>query len=342
MIVESLRDVVDGRSLSEDRAYAVMSQIMDGEATPAQIGGLLAAMRAKRETIDEIVGFARAMREHSVRVETHRRPLVDTCGTGGDGKGTFNVSTTAAFVVAGAGVAVAKHGNRAASSRCGSADVLEALGVNLDLTAAQVGACIDEVGIGFLFAQRHHPAMKHAAQPRRELGIRTVFNVLGPLTNPACAAHQVLGVFDAGLCPMLAEALGRLGSTEAMVVHGEDGLDEISVCARTCVSHLVRGRVQTQALDARDLLPGASPPDPQALRGGESPAENAAILRAVLAGESGPRRDIVLLNAAAALVTAGAADGWQGALALAGASIDSGAAARTLDDLITTTRRYLP
>jgi anthranilate phosphoribosyltransferase len=308
-----------------------MDQIMAGQATPAQIGGYLIALSMKGETIEEITGSARAMREHAVVVHHQAGGhLVDTCGTGGDHSGTFNVSTTVAFVAAGAGVRVAKHGNRSITSRSGSADVLKALGVNLELTPEQVGRCIDEVGIGFLYAIYHHPAMKHAIGPRRELGVRTIFNILGPLTNPASASHQVMGVFAPELTEPIAHVLGRLGVRAAFVVHGADGLDELSTTGVNRVSHLRLGQVTSFEFDPLDIgIPRAHLRD---LMGG-SPEENAAMLRAILAGEDrGPKRDIVLLNAAAALC---AEDGdWEEGLARAQESIDSGAALAKLDALI--------
>jgi anthranilate synthase/phosphoribosyltransferase len=321
--------------LSPEEAEAVMMQIMSGEATPAQIGAFLAAMRAKGETVDEIVGFARAMRRHVTPVRPTRYPLIDTCGTGGDGAHTFNVSTTAALVVAGAGVAVAKHGNRSVSSRCGSADVLEALGVRLDLAPEAVARCIDEVGFGFLFAPQLHPAMRHAIGPRREMGVRTVFNILGPLTNPAGATVQIVGVYDAALVEPLAHVLRELGAQAAYVVHGADGLDELSTTGPNLVGRLRDGHVATLRLDpAQYGIPRA---ELGALRGGDAEA-NARITRVVLAGEPSPRRDMTLLNAGMALVVAGvAADPTEG-LALAAESIDSGAAQAVLERLIAYTR----
>jgi anthranilate phosphoribosyltransferase len=308
-----------------------MEIIMTGNATPAQIGGYLVALRMKGETVEEITGSARAMRSQATRVSLPPNgPLLDTAGTGGDGAHTFNVSTAAAFVIAGAGRKVAKHGNRAASSRCGSADVLAALGVNLDLTAEQVALCIREVGIGFLFAPRFHPAMKYAIGPRRELGARTIFNLLGPLTNPAGATHQLIGVYDPQLTHPMAEVLAALGGQAAFVVHGAGGLDELTTGGINRVSHLRDGRVITYDLDPVGLgLRRAAAAD---LRGGD-PAENAAILRALLAGEDrSPRRDVVLLNAAAALaVTHG--DLWEG-LREAERGLDSGAALDKLNALI--------
>jgi len=332
LLQDALRKVVEGESLTQDEAVGVMTAIMEGQTTHAQIGALLAALRTKRETVDELTGFARVMRERSVRVFPRRRPLLDTCGTGGDTEDTFNISTTATFVVAAAGIAVAKHGNRAVSSRCGSADVLEALGVQLDLTPEQIAQCIDTVGVGFMFAPRHHPAMKHAAQPRRELGIRTVFNALGPLTNPAGATRQLIGVFDPDLCPKLAETLGRLGCERAMVVHGMDGLDEISTIGPTRISHLLNGRVNTETRIPAEFFVVPSTPDE--IRGGDSPEENAEILKGVLQGEAGARRDIVSVNAAAGLIIGGMAEGWRDGVALAHRMIDSGRAMNVLNRLI--------
>jgi anthranilate phosphoribosyltransferase len=290
----------------------------------------------KGETSEEVTGFARAMRRNAIAVRTRRSPLVDTCGTGGDGIGTFNISTIAAFVAAGAGLAVAKHGNRSVSSQCGSADVLEALGVRLDLSSDNVGACIDEVGIGFLFAPLLHPAMKHAIGPRREMGVRTVFNVLGPLTNPAGAQAQVLGVFNESLVETMARVLASLGTKSALVVHGKDGLDELSTTAPNQVARVQDDQVRTSTLDALDLgLPRAKITD---LVGGNA-EQNAAIAQAVLDGERGPRRDVVLLNGAAALIAGGLAGGFQEGLALAARSIDSGAARGRLAKLIDYTNR---
>jgi len=330
-IQQAIAHTTRHHSLTEAEAYAVMNQIMAGEATPAQIGGYLIALGMKGESIEEIAGSARSMREHAIVVHHNTDgKLVDTCGTGGDHSGTFNVSTTVAFVVAGAGVPVAKHGNRSITSKSGSADVLKALGVNLDLTPAQVGRCIDEVGIGFLYAIHHHPAMKHAIGPRRELGVRTIFNILGPLTNPASASHQVMGVFAPELTEPIAHVLGRLGVRAAFVVHGADGLDELSITGVNRVSHLHQGEVTTFTFDPLDIgLPRAHISD---LMGG-TPEENAATMRAILSGEDrGPRRDIVLLNAAAALCTEDA--DWEAGLARAQQSIDSGAALAKLDALI--------
>jgi len=332
-IKEAIAKVIERQDLSEVEAEAAMTQIMQGQATPAQIGAFLTALRMKGETVSEIAGCARAMRRSAVAVHPRRaKTLVDTCGTGGDGAGTFNISTTAAFVVAGAGQPVAKHGNRSISSRCGSADVLEALGVNLDLTPEQVAACVDEVGLGFLFAPKLHPAMKHAIGPRRELGVRTIFNLLGPLTNPAGASAQVLGVYDPTLTEPLARVLGALGSRAAFVVHGADGLDELTTTGPNRVSALRNGRVETHTLDPASLgFPRARPED---LCGGD-PQENAAITREILSGGlNGPRRDVVVLNAAAALVAGGRARTLPEGVRLAEHSLDSGAARRVLTHLI--------
>lgn len=290
------------QSLSEDEAREAMEIIMTGNATPAQIGGYLVALRMKGETVPEIAGSARAMRDQASHVNVPLNGgLLDTAGTGGDGSHSFNISTAAAFVIAGAGRKVAKHGNRAASSRSGSADVLAALGVNLDLTPEQVGQCIERLGIGFLFAPRFHPAMRHAIGPRRELGQRTVFNLLGPLTNPAGATHQIVGVYDPALTPVLAEVLGTLGSEAALVLCGYGGLDELTTGGPNRVSHLRHGRVTTFDLDlAEPHLPLRCATTAE-LAGGD-PQENAVILRDVLSGaDRSPRRDVVLLNAAAAL-----------------------------------------
>jgi len=330
-IKEAIGKVMLGEDLSGEEAEAVMGQIMDGEATPAQIGAFLTALRLKGETVEEITGCARAMRRSAIPVRPRRRDLVDTCGTGGDRTGTFNISTTAAFVVAGAGLGVAKHGNRSVSSHCGSADLLEALGVNLELTPEQVAHCIDEVGIGFLFAPRLHPAMKHAIGPRREMGVRTIFNILGPLTNPAGATRQIMGVYDPNLTSPLAQVLGRLGGQAAFVVHGADGLDELSTTGINRVSHLRDDSVKDFCLDPAKLgLPEARLED---LRGGTA-NENAQITQAILAGERGPRRDVVLLNAAAALVAGGVARDFKEGLQQAAEAIDSGRAREKLEGLV--------
>jgi anthranilate phosphoribosyltransferase len=337
----AIAKVINGQHLSRAEAAAAMDAIMDGAATPAQIGSYLTALRMKGETADEIAGSAESMRRHVVPVVAHLAAgdmLVDTCGTGGDGKHTFNISTTAAFVVAAAGLRVAKHGNRAASSRSGSADLLLALGGNLDLDAAQVAECIEDVGIGFLYAVKHHPAMRHAIGPRRELGQRTIFNLLGPLTNPAGATHQLMGVYDPALTATLAEVLRALGSRAAYVVHGASGLDELSTTGVNRVSALRDGAVTTFDFDPAEVgLPRARLDD---LLGGE-PEENAAISRDILSGvDQGPRRDIVLLNAAAALSLE--SGDWAAGLTRAARAIDSGAARATLDNWVGMTNSFMP
>jgi anthranilate phosphoribosyltransferase len=333
MIKDAIKKVVEGRDLTEVEAVEVMELIMAGDATPAQIAALITAMRIKGETVDEVAGFAKVMREKSIRIPTKCAPtaMIDTCGTGGDHSNTFNISTTSAFVVAGAGVHVAKHGNRAMSSKCGSADVLEALGVNLGLTPEQVGRCIDEVGIGFLFAPAHHPSMKHAVVPRKEIGIRTVFNILGPLTNPAGAKRQLLGVFDGALTDLMAAVLLRLGSDRAVVAHGLDGIDELSTFGPTMIAEIKDGRIETYRISPEDF--GLSIAKPGDLAQGENPAESAVIVEEILSGKPGPKRDIVLLNAGAALMVAGKAESLAEGTRLAAESIDSGKASEALKDL---------
>jgi len=332
----ALERALDRDHLTADEAEQVMMQIMSGRATPAQIGAYLAALRAKGETVPEITGFARAMRNHMVPVQPTRRPLVDTCGTGGDGGGTFNISTTAAFVVAGAGVAVAKHGNRSVSSHCGSADVLAALGVEFNLAPDDVARCIDEVGFGFLYAPSLHPAMKHAIGPRREMKVRTVFNVLGPLTNPAGASVQLMGVYARDLVAPLAHVLRELGSQAACVVSSADGLDELTTTAPNYLGVLSGGQVQQRTLNAVEL--GLQRVPREAIAGG-NPTQNAAISRGILAGDRGPRRDVVLLNAGMALVAAGVAGDVEEGLARAAEAIDSGRAQAVLEDLVAYTQR---
>ncbi len=331
-IKTAISKVMNEESLTIEESEEVMSQIMGGEATPAQIGGYLMALRMKGETVDEITGSAKAMRRAAVRVNTATPTdeLVDVVGTGGDGSGTFNISTTAAFVVAGTGQKVAKHGNRAASSKSGSADVLSALGINLDITPDQIQQAIDEVGIGFMFAVKHHPAMKHAIGPRREMGVRTIFNVLGPLTNPAGALSQVTGVYDGKLTEVLARVLGELGSQGAFVFHGHGGLDELTTTGPNKISRLKDGQVTTETLSPADL--GFKEAKPEELLGG-TPEENAEITRSILAGgQNGAKRDVVVLNAAAALVATGRADDFPAGIALANESIDSGSALKMLND----------
>lgn len=325
--------------LSADEAEDAMGVIMRGEATPAQIGGYLVALRMKGETVDEITGSARAMRAHASKIELsmNDEPLLDTAGTGGDGAHTFNISTGAAFIIAGTGCMVAKHGNRAASSRCGSADVLAELGVQIDLEPDQVATCIEEVGIGFLFAPCFHPAMKYAIGPRRELGQRTIFNLLGPITNPAGATHQLIGVYDQALTEPIAEVLGALGGKAAFVVHGHGGLDELTTGGPNQVSHLCQGEVRTFKLDPTDL--GLQPAELEDLRGGE-PADNARILLGLLRGEDhSPRRDVLLLNAAAAL--AAESGDLHAGLIEASRSLDNGAASEKLENLSAFSQRIV-
>lgn len=326
-----LQSLLDRRDLQESAMSEAFDAIMSGEATPAQIAGFIIALRMKGESVDEIAGAAASMRRHAVRVDVAELSVVDTCGTGGDDSGSFNISTAAAIVVAGAGVPVAKHGNRAISSASGSADVLMALGVNLDVTPEQVEDCIRDAGIGFLFAPKLHPAMKHAMGPRKELGVRTIFNMLGPLTNPAGAKGQIIGVFAAELTEPFAEVLLKLGSRRAFIVHGHDGMDEITTAAPTRISELVDGRVKTYEFDPLRFIEDYATADD--LRGGDAET-NAGIIQSVLAGEKGPARDIVCLNAAAAIVAGGKASdlnqGWE----LACDSIDQGHAATALEKLV--------
>lgn len=335
-IQEAIARAIEGKNLTALEAERTMEIIMSGESADAQIAGLLVALRTKGESVDEIAGFARAMQKKSIYVVTEEKTLIDVCGTGGDARGTFNISTTVAFIAAGAGLSVAKHGNRSVSSRCGSADVLEALGVHLDLNASEVGRCIDEIGIGFLYAPNLHPAMKYAVGPRREMGIRTVFNVLGPLTNPARAQVQLLGVYDSSLTARMAEVLRSLGCRSAFVVHGGGGLDELSTLGTNRVSRLANGRVESYDLDPTSL--GLAPAQLSDLEGGDA-MENAQILRDVLSGQTGPKRDIVLLNASAILVAAEQVEDLQEGLLLAADVIDSGAAIERLDALIEMTQR---
>jgi anthranilate phosphoribosyltransferase len=325
-----------GESLTEAEAQAVIGHVMDGDASESQIAGLLIALRMKGESVAEIVGAARAMRTHAIAVAPRRTDLVDTCGTGGDGLRTFNVSTAAGLVAAGAGAGVAKHGNRAVSSASGSADVLEALGVRVDLPAERVAECIDEVGFGFLFAPAHHPAMRHAAPVRRSLGVRTIFNVLGPLTNPVGARRQLVGVFDEALVLPIAETLRALGSERALVVHGSDGLDELSPCNPSTCADVTPEGVTVRTIDPREL--GLAPSRTEQLAGGDA-ATNANLLRALLDGEPGPRRDAVTLKAGAARVAAGRAEDLAAGLALAVSAIDDGRARLTLERLVEFTNR---
>ena len=330
MIQDIIRKLLERDNLTEEEAAAAMTWVMEGQATPAQIAGLLVALRMKGETAEEITGFARVMRDKAVSVKPRRRPLADTCGTGGDRVKTFNVSTAAAFVVAGAGVAVAKHGNRSVTSKCGSADVLEALSVTIEMGPDDVARCIDEVGIGFMFAPRFHPAMKHAAPVRRELGVRTVFNLLGPLTNPARATAQVVGVPGPEWAAPLATVLSRLGVARAFVVHGACGVDEISISGETLVHEVRDGDVTSYSIAPEDV--GLRSAAPESVSGGGA-EENARVLVGILDGERGPKRDMVLLNAGAAIVAGGRAADLAEGIAVAAEAIDSGAALARLRHL---------
>lgn len=330
MIQSAIARAVARENLSRDLARATMEQVLAGEATPSQIAGLAIALRMKGETAEEIAGFAEAMRLRVPPMHTKRKPLLDTCGTGGDNAGTFNISTTVAIVVASCGVAVAKHGNRAVSSRTGSADVLESLGVGIDLSPVDAARSIDALGITFLFAPNYHGALRHAVGPRRELGVRTVFNVLGPLTNPAGATHQLLGVYSDTLVRTLAEVLHVLGTEHAMIVHGHDGMDELSVFDVNHVAELKDGKIREFAVDPADY--GLAHSDRSGVAGG-SAAENAARVRAILGGEKGAGRDIVVLNAAAALVVGGVAADLREGVARAQQAIDHGDAARKLAEM---------
>jgi anthranilate phosphoribosyltransferase len=342
VILDALHRIANhGQSLSREEARAVMSEVLSGQCTDAQIAALLVALHMKGETVEEIVGFAEAIHAAAIPLELHansvldqsgtgRDALVDTCGTGGDASGTFNISTATAFVVAGAGVRVAKHGNRSVTSKCGSADVMEALGVNIHLPPAQLAACLDQVGIAFLFAPAMHSAMKHVQTARRELHLRTVFNLLGPLTNPARATCQVVGVYSADLVEKLAEALSMLGLHRALVVHGHDGLDEITITAPTRIAEVREGQVHSYEVTPEEF--GLQRATLDEISGGDA-ARNATLIREVLEGQKSARRDVVLLNAAAALVAAGLADHLLDAVPLAATAIDSGASEQKLHAL---------
>jgi anthranilate phosphoribosyltransferase len=350
MIKTAIQKVVDGQDLSEEEMEATMDVIMSGQATPAQIGSFITALRLKGETIEEITGAARVMREKATKIAVDKslvsidrddinldkETIVDTCGTGGDGTNTFNVSTTTAFVVAGCGLRVAKHGNRSVSSQCGSADVIESLGVKLDVSPKVVEECLNQVGMGFLFAPALHGAMKYAIGPRKEIGIRSIFNILGPLTNPAGANVQVLGVYDKYLTPILAEVLNRLGSRSAFVVYGEDSLDEVSITGRTFVSELKNGQVSNYSIEPEDF--GLSRASISEIKGGDAET-NRQIVLDVLQGEPGAPRDIVLLNAAVALVAAGMAGDFHEGIKQAAEAIDSGQAMKKLAALREITNR---
>ncbi len=331
-LLDALRKVVNRENLTQGEAKEAMRVIMKGEATPAQIAGFLVALRMKGETVAEITGFAEAMKESAIKVDTKHRPVVDTCGTGGDRLKTFNVSTVAAFIVAGAGITVAKHGNRSVTSKAGSADVLEALGFNLQMRPERAKQALDEIGIAFLFAPNFHPAMKHALGPRRELGLRTVFNLLGPIVNPCPLDGQLMGVYEGSLTPIVARVLSNLGVKRAFVVHSLDGMDEISITSATQVSEVKGGEVSTYVVFPEDF--GFKRTDPRELEGGNA-EENAKLMRLILSNElEGPKRDVVILNAAAAIVAAGVADSIKDAIPIAEESLRSKAALKKLDALI--------
>ncbi|MDD5686947.1 MAG: anthranilate phosphoribosyltransferase [Elusimicrobia bacterium] len=344
MIKEAISKIVQKENLSEKEAIEVMTEIMTGQTTEAQIASFITALRMKGETVEEITGCAKVMREHATKITVQKHvvdidrdeinidweTVVDTCGTGGDKTKTFNVSTATAFVVAGCNVVVAKHGNRAVSSKCGSADVLEELGVNLEISSQKVEECINKIGIGFLYAPLLHSAMKYAIGPRRQIGIRTIFNILGPLTNPAGANVQVLGVYSPELTETLAFVLKNLGSKSAFVVHGMDSVDEISITGKTRVSELKNGEIKTYTITPKDF--GLKEAEPEDIAGGDA-KENAKIIMDILEGKKGPKRDIVLLNAAVVLTAAGKSKDFKAGIELAEKSIDMGKALRKLDEL---------
>ncbi len=330
MFRENLNKIVQGKDLNEAEMSEMITRIFTGDIADSQIGAFMGALATKGETFEELAGAAHAMRKKAVRVQTSATTVIDTCGTGGDGLQTFNISTTTAFVVAGCGVTVAKHGNRSISSKCGSADVLETLGVNLNIDPEVVEEAVQEIGIGFLFAPLYHGAMKYAAKARQEVGIRSIFNMLGPLTNPAGATCQLLGVFAPELTEMFANALRLLGVKSAFVVHGHDGLDEISVCAPTRISELKDGLIRTYDITPEQFF--GKEADPDALMGGD-PKDNAEITQKILKGEKGPKRDIVLLNSSAALVAAGVAEDFTQGIEMAKSSIDNGKAVSKLEEL---------
>ncbi len=332
MFKELLNRLVEGKNLREDEASEAMSSIMDGKALPTQIASFLTALRMKGETVQEITGFARAMRARTLPIRpTNGECVVDTCGTGGDGNNTFNISTAVAFVAAGSGLTVAKHGNRSVSSQCGSADVLEALGVNINLSPEKVQKCLEEIGVAFLFAPLFHPAMMHAIGPRREMGFRTVFNLLGPLTNPAGANVQVIGVYRKDLVGPIAEVLRNLGCKGALVVHGEDHCDEISITGKTFIVQLQRGRIESYEVEPEDI--GLKRRTLEQIRGGGA-QENTNILLEILEGVQGPRREVVLLNASAVFMATERVSNLRDGIEMAEESIDSGRAMRKLKELI--------
>ena len=330
-IQQAIKAVIARQDLSREEMTSVMRQIMTGEATPSQIGGFLIGLRMKGETVDEITAAASVMRSLATQVVTHSDYLVDTCGTGGDSSGSFNISTASAIVAAAAGAHVAKHGNRSVSSKSGSADVLEAAGVNLDIDAEAVGRCVDEVGVGFLFAQKHHSAMRHAVGPRKEMAVRTIFNVLGPLTNPASAPNQVIGVFDVELVETMAQVLRQLGSRHVMVVHSDDGMDEISISSPTQVAELKNGAVTTYTISPEDF--GMQMADIEAIRV-DSVEQSLATIHSVFDKQPGPARDIVCLNAGAAIYVSGLTETHQQGVEMAARVIDAGVASEVLQKLI--------
>lgn len=332
---ENLNTIIQKKDLTSDAMSSMMSDIFSGNITDSQVGAFMAALATKGETFEELAGAAITMRRKAARVQTVSKVVVDTCGTGGDASSTFNVSTTTALTVAGCGITIAKHGNRSISSKCGSADVLEELGVKIDTDPEIVEEAVNEIGIGFLFAPKFHSAMKYAAKARKEVGIRSIFNMLGPLTNPAATRYQLLGVFAPQLTEMFAKALKLLGAKRAFVVHGHDGMDEITICAPTRVSELNNGMIRTYDIDPINFFDGYA--DPKSLKGGDAKV-NAEITRSILKGEKGPTRDIVLINTAAALVAAGKADDLKDGIKKAEQSLDSGKAMAKLEELVRFTR----
>ncbi|MFT4608176.1 MAG: anthranilate phosphoribosyltransferase [Urechidicola sp.] len=336
-IQAAIKSAIAHQDLSQQDMAAVMNQIMTGECTPAQIGGFLIGMRMKGETVDEITAAATVMRELSTRVNVDVEHLVDTCGTGGDASGSFNISTASAIVTAAAGAHVAKHGNRSVSGATGSADVLEAAGVNLNITPEQVGDCISQVGVGFMFAQRHHSAMRHAIGPRKEMAARTIFNVLGPLTNPASAPNQVIGVFDKALVEPIARVLAQLGSRHVMIAHSDDGMDEVSVSAVTHIAELKDGEVKTYSVSPSDF--GLKMSDIASLKV-DTAAQSLTVIQSVLANIPGPARDIVCVNAGAAIYVSGIADSWQAGVKMAQNVIADGKAANVLKSLVEKSNSY--
>jgi len=331
MIKDAIKKLIEKEPLTRDESSAVMSEIMSGEATPSQIACLITALRIKGETADEITGFAKKMREFAITIHPKVEELVDTCGTGGDYSGTFNISTISAIVAAAAGAKIAKHGNRSATSKCGSADILEALGVKIDLTPERVERSIEEIGIGFLYAPNFHPAMKFAGPTRKEIGIRTIFNLLGPLTNPAGAKNQLIGVFSPSITELMAKVLNNLGSSEVMVVHGRDTLDEISVCDKTKISHLKNGKISNYDLDPKKF--GIKLCKKEDILGG-TVEDNVKITNEILNGSKGAKRDIVLLNTAAVLVLGKIASDMKEGIEIAGEIIDNGKARYKLKDMV--------